>query len=201
MRVLAFLLVSLIVICGCNVSHHEAAATPPEQAAERDAPVVVAQLPSGVSTMGSATGVGRTVEFGWGIAVWDDEDRGKLIVGLLESKPSDEDIASIVEKKSLFMSLFRLAEPMLEFTIHFDSSDGTPDISKPTSRSALFVNFDDRGPMTLSRTVNTAGREVHLDGSLNAGIIHGRLVGTDTFEIGDDRREYEWDVNIELPVR
>jgi len=168
--------------------------------------IAVCTLPlhssSAATTAGAATGAGNTVELGWGIALWDDEDQGKLIIGLMQSKPSDEDIARIIETKSLFMSLYRLDDPMLEFQIYFDASGGTANIAKPRSRTALFVNFDDKGPMTLSRSVGHADGDIKLQGTLQpGGLVQGRIVGSDKFEVGDDRRTYQWDVAIELPVR
>jgi hypothetical protein len=153
-----------------------------------------------VPVTGSATGENKSVDFGWGIAMWDDKEKGRLIIGLMEKKPSDKDLNGIIAKKSLFMGAF-MDEPMVQFGIEFDASGGAPDIAKPGYHMVLFNNFGGKGPMTLNRSANSAGGEIRLQGDLTpGGHVTGRISGSDKFEIGDDKRQYQWEVTIDLPI-
>ncbi len=154
-----------------------------------------------VAASGSATGEGKTMEVGWGIAMWDEkEDSAELVLGFLGGEPTPEDLKKITSNKSLFMGVF-LKDPLFQISIEFkNGEDGNPDISKPDFYSVLYSNFGDKGPMTLNRSAGDDG-SITLTGELApGGNVKGRLEGKDRFEMKDDVRNYDWDITVDLPV-
>ncbi len=183
-----------LLIVGCGKRDAD---TADADTADEPAP---APVTTPVPVSGTATGEGKSLKLGWGIAMWDDKKDGELVLGFLESAPSSDDLKEITSNKSLFMGVF-LDDPFVQINIEFKKdSEGKPDIGKPDYHAVLYAKFGEKGPMTLNRYASSGG-VISLAGELApGGQVEGRLQGTDTFEVPDDVRKYEWDITVDLPV-